>query len=176
MIRTRASARRKERGMTLIELMLAIVVLMVGIAGAMGLMTTTIGGNWRNQQQSNSTAIAQMVTEKILSQVAGSTATLNINDCAGNNNPVNTAAGGESLLSSGDVDYTATLVANYHMTYTVCGASAAQQSVYDVRWNVQALTNYTNLVTVSAKLQSTGNNAMMFAPVVSIRTVAGQGM
>ena len=45
-----------ERGMSLIELMISLVVLMVGVVGSMSLIGLSIGGNGRSKQQSNSTA------------------------------------------------------------------------------------------------------------------------
>ncbi len=44
---------RHERGMSLIELMIAMVVLLVGIVGSMALIAYAIGGNGRSRQQSN---------------------------------------------------------------------------------------------------------------------------
>ncbi len=64
-LRTKKKACRNQRGMSLIELMIAMVVLLVGIIGSMSLIAYAISGNGRSRQQSNSTVISQMVTEKI---------------------------------------------------------------------------------------------------------------
>src|ERR1700745_252081 len=56
-----------ETGMYMVELMIAIVVLMVGVLGSMSLIIVAIGSNGRNKQQSNSTVVAQMITEKHMS-------------------------------------------------------------------------------------------------------------
>src|SRR5260370_33481913 len=76
-------ALRKERGMTLIELMIAMVVLLVGIVGSMALIAYAIGGNGRSRQQSNATVIAQMISEKISSQKAVLNNNLTVYDCTG---------------------------------------------------------------------------------------------
>ena len=170
MNRTRA----KENGMSLIEMMIAMFVLLMGILGNLALLSTAIAGNNRSKQQSNSTAIAQMVTEKIMSIPASTSPTLTITDCTNTANSVSTAPGGSPLLSSGDVDFTAATVANYSMSYTDCGTQG-RFIVYDVRWNIQSLTSYDKLVTVSAKMQSTGTDARLFSLPLSIRTVVGQG-
>src|SRR6201984_1421333 len=96
----------KQRGMTLIELMIAMVVLLVGVVGSMALIAYAMGGNGRSKQQSNATVIAQMITEKISSQRASLSNNLTVVDCVGNSNTVNTGAGGGALTSSGAVDFT----------------------------------------------------------------------
>ena len=168
---------RREQGLSLIELMLAMVVLAVGILGSMTLVIMAINGDFRSKQQSNSTALAQMVTEKIMSIPAYTNPTLTITDCTGTNFSVSTAAGGAPLTSSGDVDYTQAKVTNYNMAYTDCG-TANRQMTYDVRWKIVGLTTYSKLLTVSARLTSVTTNTTsgsVFGPVVTINTVIGQG-
>ena len=139
---------RQQRGMSLIELMIAMVVLIVGVGGCVAAIPFAIRTNFSNRQQSNSTVLAQMVTEKIMSVPNGTTSTT-ITDCAGTANTITTTAGGESVLSSGSIDYTATKSTGYYMNYTTCGSNGLQM-VYDVRWNIQALGD-TKLITVSSK-------------------------
>src|SRR4029077_5420205 len=97
---------RNERGMSLIELMIAMVVLLVGVVGSMALIAYAIGGNGRSKQQSNATVVAQMLSEKISSQKASTSADLSLSDCTGTANVVHTSVGGGALTSSGDVDFT----------------------------------------------------------------------
>jgi prepilin-type N-terminal cleavage/methylation domain-containing protein len=167
-----------QDGLTIIELMIAMVVLAIGILGSMSLVIMAINGDFRSKQQSSSTVLAQMVTERIMSIPATTATTLTITDCTNTNYNVSTtgstAGSGAPLTSSGDVDYTQAAVANYNMPYTDCG-TASRQITYDVRWNVKNLTSYTKLLTVSARLRSAGNNGAVFAPVVTIRTVIGLG-
>ena len=165
---------RKERGMTLIELMIAMVVLLVGIVGSMALIAYAIGGNGRSRQQSNATVIAQMVSEKISSQKASLSNNLTVYDCVGTANTVATAAGGGALNSSGDVDMTQTIVANYQMYFTDCG-TAGRQMTYDVRWNITQPTTYTKLVVVTAKMKGAGTDIKVFSLPVSVRSLIGQG-
>jgi len=185
LIRSKKSSRvtNNQDGLTIIELMIAMVVLAVGILGSMSLVIMAINGDFRSKQQSNSTALAQMVTEKIMSIPAWNNAPLTLTDCTPTNHNVSTTGSttgaGAALTSSGDVDYTQAKVANYNMAYTDCG-TANRQLTYDVRWNVKTIANdpYIKILTVSARLNTVTNGATsgsVFGPVVTIRTIVGQG-
>jgi prepilin-type N-terminal cleavage/methylation domain-containing protein len=177
----RSSRLSKQSGMSLIELMIASLVLTVGVLGTAVLIPIAIGTNSRNRQQSNATVIAQMVTEKIVSASASGSSALTITDCNGTSNTINvtgsTAGTGATVLSSGSIDFSQALgstgaPAGYYMSYTACGTSN-RQSLYDVRWNVQTPSNYVKLVTVSAKMQGSGTNPILFSLPVTIRSMAG---
>ncbi|HVH50237.1 MAG TPA: prepilin-type N-terminal cleavage/methylation domain-containing protein [Candidatus Bathyarchaeia archaeon] len=165
---------RNQRGMTLIELMIAMVVLLVGVVGSMALIAYAIGGNNRSRQQSNATVIAQMLSEKISSQKASLSNNLSISDCTGTTSTVYTAVGGGALTSSGDVDFTQSAVTGYQMYYTDCGSSG-KQMIYDVRWTITQPSTYTKLVIVSAKMKGAGTDVKVFSLPVSVRTLVGQG-
>lgn len=160
--------------MTLIELMIAMVVLLVGMVGSLALVSLSVGGNGRNRQQSNSTVISQMLAEKIASVKASVSPTLTITDCTGAAYLVNTGAGGGTLDANGNVDFTQAQVANYSMYYTACGTSGRQMT-YDVRWTVQQTTPYVKFIIVTTRLKNAGNDLKMYSPVVTIRTMVGQG-
>lgn len=177
---TKRKVRSSECGMSLIELMIASVVLIVGVLGCAALIPIAIGTNSRNKQQSNSTVIAQMTMENIMSVPVGTT-TGAITDCAGTANTINTvgSAGGTgaTLLPSGAVDFSQTLgtagaPVGYYMLYTTCG-TAGRVSTYDVRWNIQTPSAYVKLVTVSAQLRSAGTNPILFSLPVTIRSMVG---
>ncbi len=106
-----------------------------------------------------------------------------LTDCTGTSTTINatgTSTGsGATLLSNGDADFTQTAgsagdPAGYYKLYTVCGSNG-QQSIYDVRWHIVTPSPYVMQVTVSAKLQGSNNNAVLFSPTVSIRSMIGQG-
>jgi Tfp pilus assembly protein PilV len=154
------------------ELMVAMVVLMVGVTGCVAAIPFAIRTNFSNRQQSNSTVLAQMVVEKIMSVPTG-TPTTTIQDCATppnilNINTTGSAAGNGSSLVSGAVDYSQAAVAGYSMNYTTCGSNG-QQMVYDVRWNIQAPSGNVKLLTVSAKLNRGGTLP------ATIRSMIGRG-
>jgi Tfp pilus assembly protein PilV len=177
----RNSRGSNQSGMSIIELMIASLVLTIGVLGTAVLIPIAIGTNSRNRQQSNATVIAQMVTEKISSASASGSSALTITDCTGTPNTINvtgsTAGTGATVLSSGSIDFSQALgssgaPAGYYMSYTACGTSN-RQSVYDVRWNIQTPSNYVKLVTVSAKMQGSGTNPILFSLPVTIRSMAG---
>lgn len=167
----------KESGLTLIELMIAMLVLAVGILGSMALIVRSIGGDAWSKQLSNSTVLAQSITERIMAIPSASNTIVTITDCTNTVSNVNTAPGGPSVTSSGELDFSAAAVTNYRMLYTDCDTNG-RQATYDVRWNVTAIPNslgYVKMLTVSAQLKHTGNNAIAFAPVATVRTIVGQG-
>jgi Tfp pilus assembly protein PilV len=166
--------RQDEHGISLIELMIAMLVLLVGVVGSMSLIGLSMGGNGRSRQQSNSTAIAQMLAEKISSLKATSSSNLTISDCAGNSFTISTAVGGSALTSSGAVDFTQSPVTNYQMLFTDC-ATGGMQFTYDVRWNITQPSSYVKLLTVSAQKQNVGKDPRYFSLPVTIQTLIGQG-
>jgi len=178
---TRKTKRSSQRGTSLIELMIASLVLTIGVLGCAVLIPIAIGTNSRNRQQSNSTVIAQMTMEKITSAAAGGSAALTIMDCVGTANTItitgSTGGTGATVLSTGSIDFSvaqgsAGAPAGYYMSYTSCGTSG-RQSTYDVRWNIQTPSSYVSLVTVSARLKGAGSNAILFSLPVTIRSMVG---
>lgn len=170
---------RNQRGMSLVELMIAMVVLLVGLVGSLALVATSVGNNRRSRQQGNSTIVAQLITEKISSVKATTSPLLTVTDCAGNNfNVSTTAPGGSPLTAQGDVDFTQAPVAGYQVLYTDCG-TAGRQFIYDVRWNIQQPTPYVKLLTVTAQKANVNVGASWDLRYVSfpvtIRTLIGQG-
>ena len=158
--------------------MFAMVILAVGIIGSMALIVRAIGGGGFSKQLSNSTVLAQTVTERIMAVPATTNTTaLTITDCTGTPANVSTNPGGAALLSTGEVDYSQAAVTNYRMLYTDCDTNG-HQATYDVRWNVQAIANSlgnVKLLTVSAQLKNAGTNRTVFAPEATVRTIVGQG-
>ena len=178
-LKTRIAPASSQRGMSLLELMVAMLVLTIGVAGCAIVIPIAIGRNFANRQQGNSTVLAQMVLEKIMSVPAATAPTLTITDCVPSAHNVSTAGSagagsGSSLNASGVVDFSQAQVANYSMNYTTCGTNG-RQTVYDVRWNIQTPSNFVKLVTVSVKLKNSTGNAAMFSLPVTISSMSGQG-
>ena len=165
--------------MSLIELMIAMLVLLVGLVATMSLVAIAMSGNGRSRKQSGSTATAEMVVETISAPKASISPVLALIDCTGVSGTIDTAAGGAPLTSTGQIDYSQAAVAGYQMNYTDCNgngtANAGRQTTYDVRWNIQQVTPYVKLLVVSAKQISAGTDLKLFALPVTIRTVIGQG-
>jgi prepilin-type N-terminal cleavage/methylation domain-containing protein len=163
--------RARERGMSLLELMFAMIVLSVGMLGAMTLMVVGISGNGRNKKDTQATILDQQILEEFATlQQYPKAQTVVINDCAltgANAHKANllqafAPGNGATLLTTGnaptpdkvgDIDWsvapptlaTAT-TAGYAMNYTTCGGD-----IYQVRWNVTEINNRLSLLTVSAQ-------------------------
>src|SRR5260221_3111561 len=139
------TAKSSQSGMSLIEMMIACVVLLVGVLAMAALIPLAIGTNSKNRQSSNSTVIAQMLMEKILSVPPGAP-TPTLSDCTGTSTTI-TASGsatgsGGTLLSSGDIDFSQTAgsasdSAGYYMLYTACCTNVLQ-STCNVRLNIRS--------------------------------------
>jgi Tfp pilus assembly protein PilV len=168
--------------MSLVELMVAMAILLVGVLGSLAFLAMGIGGNYKNRQSSNSTAMAQLVMEKIRSVGSNSVANVNITDCAGtvqNITVTGSAAGnGAQLLATGGADFTQVAgsagdPAGYYMLYTDCG-TAGRAMTYDIRWRIVApASSRVKVITVSARLVSAGGNVLIFSPPVTVRSTVG---
>src|SRR4029079_7067905 len=89
----------KKKGMTLIELMIALTILAIGFLGFMGLIMTATATNSRNRLDSSGTFVAQQFMEAIQNQTGSGNVTLK--DCAGNTITVATAGPGTAGNSNG---------------------------------------------------------------------------
>lgn len=158
----------RQGGVTMIELLVAGMVMMVGFMGVMVLITTAIATNNRNRLDSTGAMLAQAVMEQIKSTIVGSGSS-SLSDCAGNTFTIDSATGGVAL-SGATIDYSAATVSHYSMYYVVCNGT--QQTTYDVRWNVSAVgSNY--IVTVGSKMKGQGTNLKFFALPVTLRAYLG---
>jgi prepilin-type N-terminal cleavage/methylation domain-containing protein len=168
-------ARRAQRGMSLIELMIAMVVLAVGMGAIMGLFVMAISNNSRNKIDTGGTLVAQVTLEQIVAVPANQPIVILITDCAGNDHRVSTANGGPALDANGNVNFNIAPIAGYRMLYVTCGAGG-QRVTYDVRWRVERPSAFTKLVTVSSRqlgAEQAGASARLFAMPTTLRTIGG---
>lgn len=167
----RKKRKSNEDGMTMIEVLIASIVMVVGFMATLVLVLTAIASNNRNRMDSTSTLIAQAVVENISSVLVGSGVD-NITDCAGNSLTINTAVGG-ATVSGSQIDFSQSVgsisPSDHQMYYAVCNVNA--QATYDVRWNIAAVSSNTYKVTVGVKLRGQGNGATkFFALPVNLQT------
>ena len=185
------AVRPREAGMSLIELMIAMVVMTVGFMATMILISTAIATNNRNKLDTTATALSQMVTETVAAQSIAVGTPMTMVDC----NPASAGgpqtwtiatasaaapgAGASVDAATGSIDFTqlyANVPVGYKMEFVACGA-AGTQATYDVRWNVRTISAFSKLVTVSARqigARSGGPQQLQyFAPPVTLRTIAG---
>lgn len=178
-----SKTRRAKAGFTLVEMMIALTVLAIGLAGINALFVTGMYTVDKNKHDTTATMISQLVTEQITAMPTTSTSpNLTVTDCAANSLTIATAGGaaptgaGAPLLGNGNIDQTAAKVANYSMTYVACAPPGSNmQSSYDVRWNVMTITSDSRLITVSARqLNGTQLGGLHFALPVNLRTIGGR--
>ncbi len=174
----------KQKGTSLIELMIAMLVLTVGLVGTVAVITTSIRSNTRSRHDSTSASLAEMVADQISAiPLAAGTTSITVNDCGGNAWTVNTsgtsAGAGATLTSSNTIDFTQTysaVTAGYKMQYVVCGTASAVNVSYDVRWNIKTLPSTTQqcvVVGVRPVISNSTSNAAMWALPVNVRTLVG---
>lgn len=185
--RAMQSRRARQAGLSLVELLIAMLVMAVGMMGSMILVRTAIVNNNRNKLDTASTALAQMVLEQISSRSSTLNTTFTVTDCSGTPRTINptgaaSPGAGATLLTSGfnsgNIDFSQALAvvpAGYAMQYTTCGP-ANQRVTYEIRWNVTTMTANTKLITVSARKQIASNTSALpyFSVPVTLRGIAGQ--
>jgi competence protein ComGC len=174
---------REEGGTSLIEMMIAVLVLAIGLIGASNLAVLAIRTNTMSRRDSTSAALAEMVIGQISAvPVGGGVTSVTITDCAAHSVTVNTsgtsAGSGANLNTGGTIDFTqtfASVTAGYAMKYTVCGVSNGAQFVYDMRWNIQlSASGNTEFVVVGVQPASSSSGTFQqYAPAVNVRTVVG---
>ena len=182
--------KRAEDGFSLIELIIAITVLAIGMAGLGILFSTAIMNNSRSKGDTSGTMLAQTVLEKIAAQPANTAATFTLTDCnpSGATNwtvaTTGTASPGSGAnidTSTNGIDFTQAysgVPANYKMQFVACGGGGRQTS-YEVRWNIQTISANTRLITVAARplaaasAAGNGNQALLFALPITLRTIGG---
>jgi Tfp pilus assembly protein PilV len=182
----------KESGLTLIELMIAMTVLAVGLAGIMAIVVAALYGNNRNHTDTSATMLSQMVIEQIADVPANDNTILNVTDCAGVKWNISTTAGaigvpvGATLKGTNnspvwvanDIDFNvAQPGAGYFMNYTTCSTNGSPGIVYDVRWTLTQTTAFTKSVVVATRIKATVTNTsggnIYFAIPVQLKTVLG---
>jgi Tfp pilus assembly protein PilV len=170
--------RQSEAGMTLIELLIAGAVLVVGMLSIMGLLMLAVGNNGRSKLDTTSTMLAQAVVEQISAKIAGG-GPGTLTDCNGSGTTwtIDYSSGTGSAganLSNGAIDFTqaqSSVTTGYYMNYVECSGNV--QNTYDVRWNIQSLSaSNTYLVTVGARPGALPTR-FSFAIPVTLRTYVG---
>jgi len=166
--------------MTLIELMIASVVLIFGMLSIMGLLMLAMGNNGRSKIDSGATMLSQVVLEQVSAKLAGG-GPGKITDNANCDNTGTTwtiddsnIPGGANLVG-GKIDFTqaqAAAGANYYMNYVECNNNVKMD--YDVRWHIESVgANGTYLVTVGARPKSFKAGRFTFAIPITMRAYVG---
>jgi Tfp pilus assembly protein PilV len=183
MIKSKAR-KNSQAGITMIETMLAALILVIGSLSMVGLIFRSIATNNRNKLDSTQMMLATSIAEQINSTIIGS-GTSNLIDCAATNHTIDTQPGGADVESDGTIDFNENIAGNvaknnYHMNYvlrTPCTSTGAPQGTYDVRWHVDivgsAAQTKTYLLTIGARLKDHGEGNLFFSVPVSVRVMSG---
>ncbi len=145
--KTGRKAQRNQRGFTLTEVLIAIVILLVGIVAVAQLVPASIGSNSTNRNDSSALVFAQRQMDQFLLQPLSNTTFIETIDaqtftCSlGNPTQPNVVVGSNYALFYNQlvIDFSATPVANYSFVYHDPNDPAEVN--YDVRWAVFTTTN-----------------------------------
>jgi prepilin-type N-terminal cleavage/methylation domain-containing protein len=159
------------RGFSLIEVMIAMAVLVVGLLGGIAVIAVAGANDGRSKLHSTAILLAQSTMEKIaaIPAAAGNTQTT-LTDCAGTPHTIETAVPAadaspamiDSGAFSGTIDFSQPTVPNYSMVYVTCSSGNIG---FDVRWRIdRGPTPATQLVTVSAKPLVTAGATQFMMP------------
>lgn len=188
--------RSGQKGMSLIELMIACFVLAVGMLGSLAMIFLAIASNSRNKFDTTGTMIAQTIIEQINTLPTNATSggafvtAISLTDCGTTTHTavthsISVQAGdvgvptGAALVPNndtdlsrkpGDIDFSETSPpTGYAMKWHTCG-----DIEYDVRWNIVQISERSKLITVSSRQQIfSRNNVKMYAPPVTLRSISG---
>jgi len=139
---------------------------MVAGLGAYAVVIMAVNASSSSGRESTMAMLSNAVIEQVNSTLVGS-GTATLSDCDGTSFTISTAPGGAPLKGGigTDIDFSAAVVADYHMDYTVtspCAPGGTEFAIYDVRWHVDQVgatagtpTN-SFLLTVGAKRKGLG--------------------
>ena len=178
-----------QRGSSLIELMIAMLVLAIGLGALTTLIIACMVTDNRNSKDTSATLLAQKVIEELSAQNTNAPNAVILTDCAGNNWTIPSTQGaaapvgqGAALATSpnslyyGGIDFNQSVgavPAGFSMQYVDCSLNGTQ-TTYDVRWNVMTVTaNSTRLITASARQRGSSSDGLHYAIPVTLRAVGG---
>jgi len=173
--------RDPQAGFTMVEVMLAGVILVITSLGMVGLLIGSIATNNRNKMDSTQSMLSTSILEQINSTFIGS-GTSTLTDCAGTTWTIDTtvplAGSAGADLSGANIDFSQTNPpAGYFMNYVLnspCTSTGALQGIYDVRWHLDHVgTTTTYLLTVSSRFKGHGEGNRFFALPVTLRVMSG---
>jgi prepilin-type N-terminal cleavage/methylation domain-containing protein len=182
---------RRSDGFSLIELLIAMMVLVVGLLGGMVIIITAVASNARSRMDTAAVALAQSTMDRIIvlsSSAAGQQTQMT--DCNANVHAITTSVGGSptvdlaNIASGGQsIDFSQAAVNGYQMLYTLCDAGAADPDAvntpqtYDVRWAVKDIDGTSQLILVAAKNITENGNGLsqsrFFSLPITLRAIRG---
>lgn len=145
--RKRIESKRNQRGFTLTEVLIAIVILLVGIVAVAQLVPASIGSNSTNRNDSSALVFAQRQMDQFLLQPLSNTAFIETIDAQTFTCNLGDPTQPNQIMGSGYalfynqlvIDFSQSPVPNYSFIYHDPNDPA--EVVYDVRWAVFTTTN-----------------------------------
>lgn len=162
----RAGNKRQQEGFTLLELAVATLILMVGIAGVVQLVPASQKSNLNNRVDTTAMVFAQREMDQMINQPLTSATFTDVDGRVinlGSETVSNTIAGSPIVMlgTSPSINFSAAAVAGYNYTFSDpndVGDSA--EANYQMRWTV--ISNVSAGVVVSKRFivacRRTGNN------------------
>lgn len=139
----RIRAGKNQRGFTLTEVLIAILILLVGIVAVAQLVPASIGSNSANRNDSSALVFAQREMYQFLGQALSATSFIDEEGftCDLGNPAVATPVGSPVAVFYNQlvIDFSASPVSNYSFTYQ--DPNDPFGLVYDVRWAVVTTAN-----------------------------------
>jgi prepilin-type N-terminal cleavage/methylation domain-containing protein len=148
--------RNGQAGFSLLEMMSATVILLIGLIAIAQLVPTSIQLNYRNRTDSSALVLVQRLLDQFLDQPLNATFFTDApgTPCAlgcslGDPSLPNTVQGSQLVPGQALIDFSAAPLANFSLTFTNSSGVYDEHDVtYDVRWVVIIVGNGT---TVSSK-------------------------
>lgn len=148
----RAGNRRQQSGFTLLELAVATLILMVGIAGVVQLVPASQTSNLNNRVDTTAMVFAQREMDQIINQPLTSATFTDADGRVinlGSQTVTNTLVGNPVIMQGTTpiLDFTAAPVAGYNFTFTDPNDQGdAAQATYRMRWAVISNVNAGDVV------------------------------
>ncbi len=135
-------SQKSLRGFSLLEMLIAMAVLLVGIVSVVELVPASLQSNQNNRQDTTATVVAQRELDQIVDQPIQNTSfvdadgrTINLGNPAQNN----VLVGAPVITGTANIDFTQAAVAGYSFTYVDPNSAAGAN--YEVRWAIVTTTN-----------------------------------
>lgn len=166
-----AENKKKDSGFSILEMMIASVVLLVGILSVVQLVPFSLQTNRNSRQDTTATVIAQRELDQIVNQPINNTTftdadgrSISLGDPTQNN----VIVGGPVNIATGRIDFSQTAVTGYNYTYTDPNDGTGTR--YQVRWAVITTTSGGNPVSKRIIIACWGKQSSQITVPVNIDT------